>query len=134
MAISMTASARGVPWFFRYVFPAFGLIFVAAGLHMAGGYAVTRALARRYTWYTLTNRNAYVATNLPWQGKRLKSYPIAGDTVLEFDGSFPGSIHFAHKIRRGKNGSYRVPIGFERIDDAREVYRLMRDIQKGPAP
>ncbi|MDU8928489.1 aspartate carbamoyltransferase catalytic subunit [Alisedimentitalea sp. MJ-SS2] len=130
MAISMTWSSNA-PWFFRYVFPLFGMIFVFVGLHMAGGYAFTRAYRARHTWYTLTNRHAFVATNLPLKGKRLKSYPITVKTALDYDGGHPGTIYFAHDVRRGRNGTYRVPVGFERIEEASEVYRLMRDIQSG---
>ncbi|MEZ5715331.1 MAG: aspartate carbamoyltransferase catalytic subunit [Paracoccaceae bacterium] len=130
MAFSMTRDGHA-PWFFRNLFPLFGLIFVGAGLHMAGGYALTRAVARRFTWYTLTNRRAFIATELPWQGKRLKSYVIAADTALEYDGADPGTLWFASETRRGNRRSYTVPIGFKRIAGARKVHRLISDIQKG---
>ena len=44
------------------------------------------------------------------------------------------SIHFAARMRRTKNGSYRVPIGFIRIAEGRDVYRLFRAIQNGEKP
>lgn len=130
MTVSMTRAGHA-PWFFRNVFPLFGLIFVGAGLHMAGGYALTRAIARRFTWYTLTNRRAFIATNLPWQGKRLKSCTISANAPLDYDGDDPGTLWFASETRRGNRRSYCVPIGFERIAEARKVHRLISDIQKG---
>jgi len=50
--------------------------------------------------------------------------------VLSYDGGTPATINFAHALRRGKNGSYRVDIGFERIEDGDEVYSLFRRVQR----
>ena len=58
---------------------------------------------------------------------------IDEDTVLDYDAAEPATIHFAHEMRRGKNRSYRVDIGFERIEDGREVYGLIRSVQTGRA-
>lgn len=43
----------------------------------------------------------------------------------------PATIHFAHGYKRGRNGSYRVGIGFERIADGQDVYARFRQIRKG---
>lgn len=120
----LAASAGGLFWMF-------GLLHFAVGIGMAFGSLFWDAVKRRATWYTLTDRRAFVATDLPLTGKTLESYPIDEDTRLSLTGAHPSSIHFATKVRRGKNRSYEVPIGFERLEDAERVYRLLRSIQTG---
>ena len=85
---------------------------------------------RGRTWYTLTNRRAFIATVLPLLGKRLKSYPITEDTQIEFQDNAIPSVMFATETKRGKNSTYTVPIGFENISDARQVLTLLRSVQK----
>ncbi len=108
-----------------------GLLFVFVGLFLVVGIHWLDAAARRKTHYTLTTRHAFIATD--FLGKRLKSYPIDGDTVLDFRPGTPGSLFFAKELRRGKNGTYRIPVGFELIPDAEGVYRKFRDVQAGLA-
>lgn len=120
----MAASAGGAFWMF-------GLLHFAVGLGMAFGAIGWDAYKRRHSWYTLTDRRAFIATNLPLSGKRLASYPIDAGTRLSLTGTHPASLHFATRRKRGKNGSYDVPVGFERLEDAQRVYRLMRGVQTG---
>jgi len=42
-------------------------------------------------------------------------------------------VTFASTTRRGKSGTYLVPVGFERIADARDVFHKMVDIQRAAA-
>lgn len=119
----MAASAGGFFW-------AFGLIHFAVGIGMSFGALFWSAYRRRNSWYTLTNRRAFIATEMPLVGRRLKSYPITETTVLDFDSGTPATIHFAEETRRTKNGTRTVKIGFERIDDGRRVYGLIREVQK----
>ncbi|MGR3312012.1 hypothetical protein [Roseovarius indicus] len=109
----------------------FGLIHFGVGLALAFGGAFGSAWRRRHTWYTLTSKRAFIATDLPFRGRTLKSYPITSSTVLDYDAGPPASIMFNHEMRRSKNGHYRVDVGFERIENGAEVYRMMREIQKG---
>lgn len=109
----------------------FGLIHFSVGAGIVGGALFWGAFRRRRTWYTLTDHRAFIASDLPLLGRRLKSWPIDADTALELDDTPPGSVNFAEERRRGKNGFYLETIGFERIADAKQVYRLMRDIQTG---
>lgn len=118
----MAARSGGSMW-------AFGLIHFFVGVALAIGPQLFSAYRRRNTWYTLTDRRAFIATEFAVAGKKLKSFPINQDTRLDFIDETPATIHFAETIQRSKNGSYRVPVGFERIEDGREVYRLVRDIQ-----
>jgi hypothetical protein len=119
----MAAQAGGLFW-------AFGLIHFFVGLGIAIGPPFWNAWRRRHTWYTLTDRRAFIATDMPLVGRRLKSYPVTDETVLEFTPEEPATIFFAHEYKRGKNGSYRVGIGFERIDDGHDVFAKFRKIQK----
>ena len=120
--MAMASRAGGSFWMF-------GLIHFLAGFAVGLGPPVWSAWRRRHTWYTLTDRRAFIATDVPMQGRKLKSYPIDAGTTLDFTGGPRASIHFAHDYRRGKNGSYRVPIGFERIADGDKVYQLFREVQ-----
>lgn len=119
----LAASAGGFFWMF-------GLIHFGVGLGIGIGAVVFSAYKRRHSWYTLTDRRAFIATELPIKGKSLKSYPIDDDTVLEFIDQDPATIYFATERKRGKNSTYTVNIGFERVENGREVYGLFRQLQK----
>ncbi|MFQ5438568.1 MAG: aspartate carbamoyltransferase catalytic subunit [Paracoccaceae bacterium] len=122
----MASNAGGFFWMF-------GLIHFFVGVGIAFGAIYWNAFLRRNSWYTLTDRRAFVASDLPIIGRRLKSYPIDEDTVLEFDGADPATIYFASEFKRTKNGTREVRIGFERIGDGREVYRKFREVQERAA-
>ncbi|MDA7423204.1 aspartate carbamoyltransferase catalytic subunit [Thalassococcus lentus] len=112
-------------------FPMFGLIFLAIGLYNAGGYAFWKAYLRGRTVYSLTTQRAFVASDIPFLGRSLKSYDIEANSPLEYIEGNPGSVFFANKRIHTQNGSYRKRVGFERIMQARAVYRMLRDIQRG---
>lgn len=122
----IAASAGGFFW-------AFGLIHFAVGIGVGFGSLFFSAWRRRNTWYTLTSKRAFIASHLPIQGKRLKSFPITPDTSLEYAEGNPASIYFAEETRRGKNSTYQVKIGFERIPDAAAVYKQFRAVQEAAA-
>lgn len=122
----MAASAGGGFWMF-------GLIHFFVGIGIGIGPVFWNTLRRRKSWYTLTNKRAIIAMDMPTKGRVLKSYPITKDTMLALVSGDPASINFATDQRRRKNGTYKVKIGFERIADAQQVYALMRDIQKEAA-
>ena len=103
------------------------------GAGMVWGAIWWPSFRRRRSWYTLTDRRAFIATDLPIQGRRLQSWPINRGTRLELREGPPDSVFFATRKKRGRNGTYTVPVGFERIPDGKQVLRLMRDIQKGAA-
>jgi len=120
----MASSAGGGFWMF-------GLIHFSVGLSLALSPVFWGPFKRRRTWYTLTNRRAIIATDLPLKGRQLKSYPINDTTILNFTPGPLSSIMFSQETRRGNKGRrYTVDIGFEFITDGDEVYRLMRDIQR----
>ncbi len=123
--MAMAAQAGGLFWMF-------GLIHFGVGIGIMVGPIYSAAWRRRHTWYTLTNKNAYIGTDVPFRGRKLASYPITAETALVFsdEGDF-ATIHFAHEMRKsGKRGSKRHDIGFERIKDGRDVYAMMRELRE----
>lgn len=111
----------------------FGLIHFGAGVALVAGTVLGPSFMRRRTWYTLTNQRAFIAKTRPFAGRSLKSYPINADTVIELRDGAPASIMFASQRKRQGKTHKMVPIGFERIDDARNVLQLLRNIQKDQA-
>lgn len=121
--MAMAAKGGGGMWMF-------GLIHFSAGIGIAFGPPFGSAYKRRHSWYTLTGNRAIIATDTPFRGRKLISYPITADTNLGFDNEPLATVTFAEEYRRGNKRSYTVDIGFEWIEDGAEVYGLMRDIQK----
>ena len=135
-------SAQGEPMGgFSGYFPYFGLIFLAAGLYTMVGRLVWDAMKRRRTWYTLTDRAAYIATDL--LGRTLDRYELRPDQPLELEDGKPGAVWFAERLVHhpgrwssvGGDRRYHEPftarhrVGFERISDARTVWRLLGEAQ-----
>ncbi len=116
----------------------FGLPFLAVGLNMAIGGPLRDARRRSATFYSLTDRAAFVATR-GTGARKLDRYPLGPGFRPTLEDGDPGSVWFATSqadARRGWRGtgsarSYDlVPvgqqrIGFEQISDARMVYGLM---------
>lgn len=107
------------------VFALFGLFFLFAGLRQFLGPLVMPAFLRSRSWYTLTDRRAIVATDVPFKGRKLTSFPIDRDTPVEYLPGDPPSIMFGHpaidKSRRG---------GFRFVPDAEHVMSLIREMQR----
>lgn len=116
-----------------HLFPLFGLPFLAIGLHQLAGHVLWDAFRRARTWYTLSDRRAFIATDLPLRGKTLRSYPITADTILTFDDSELASIGFAFEPVPMKRTTRMRGVGFERIADGRAVYALLRGVQSDAA-
>jgi hypothetical protein len=121
-AFANVAGQTGVAVFM----PLAGLPFVGVGLNLAGGKYFWRRYMRGKTWYSLTNRRAFVATNVMGQ-KRLNFWVIDPATIIEVTGDAPPSVRFT-----GARGSVGVAGGaFEYIDEATKVAGLMRQVQAG---
>lgn len=119
----MAAQAGGFFWMF-------GLIHFAVGVGITFGAFLKKPLQNRRTWYSLSNKRAFIATDYPIRGRRLRSWPINGDTALSMDEGELSTITFATRAYRHKGRNRTRNIGFERIADGPHVYRLMRDIQR----
>lgn len=126
---AMAALADGGP---ALIFLAAGMFFILLGAREAFGYLLIDAFTRSQTWYTLTDSRAFIATEFLGR-RKLRSYPISGQTVLELTDGTPGSVTFTKTHMPSRRGSRRRMIGFHRIADARHVYDLMRRIQRGQA-
>lgn len=111
---------------FSLFFAAFGLFVVGSGLWQTLGPVLRPAFIRARSFYTLTDRRAIIATDLPFQGRRLASYPIDRATPLEYVASDPPSILFGPPT-----GNKRTRAGFSHIADADRVMAMMRQIQRG---
>lgn len=124
------------------LFPLFGLPFLAIGLYTLIGRIFFDSVRRRGTFYTLTSRAAYVATQI--KGKReLKRYSLLDDVRPRLEDGDPGSVFFStvttvyHGRKRGMVSNVSTPIGFRRIPEARKVYLMMSeavDRARGYAP
>lgn len=133
--MGIAAQAGGVFWLF-------GLLHFTVGLGIAliGPFGDT--FLRRRTWYTLTNRRAFVATDLPFSGRRLRDYPITPDTKITLREGALSAIYFAshsgvirttpprHRARR----TYVTPIGFDGLVDGRRVLAIFHQAQRDQAP
>ena len=122
-------------------FPYFGLIFLAVGLYNVVGHLLWDAMERRRTWYTLTDRAAYIATDL--LGRKLDRHELRPDQPLELEDGEPGAVWFAERIVHhpgrwssvGGDRRYHEPytarhrVGFERISEPRTVWRLLSEAQ-----
>ncbi|WP_323769434.1 aspartate carbamoyltransferase catalytic subunit [Antarctobacter sp.] len=124
--MALASLAGGFLWMF-------GLLHFSVGAGVMLWPLLGRPYIRRHTWYTLTGKRAFIATDVPVRGKTLKSYPISADSPLTLKDGDPGSVLFAYEKHRTKNGYRETHVGFEYITDAREVYGLLRDIQRGAA-
>ena len=101
---------------------AFGLIFLYKGLTSlkeALGGRITKEVAAQGAHYTLTNKAAYIG-HYKGDLERIEITPamritLHGDSVL-----------FA--VKRGRTDK---PYGFENIDNAADIYAMMRGIERG---
>ena len=115
------------------LFPYFGLLIAALGLWQLVGPGLKAVFARQRTWYSLTNRRAFIAT-AGLTGHKLQSWPIdAMEQVYLTDGD-PGDVIFAEDRRivtfrddrghRQENLKTRQ-IGFRRIHEAQRVHHMI---------
>ena len=119
----MASRAPGYFWMF-------GLLFFFVGSYSLVGVHFWKSYLRTQSHLTLTNRRAFIATTV-FGKRKLKSYPITPNTVLEYVDGTLGSIFFAKEELRGEDGTTVIPIGFELIEDARSVFALFRKVQEG---
>lgn len=129
--------APGLKILFYGAFPLLGGVFLCLGLYMMVGWIFRDAFVRSRTYYSLSNLNAYIATDLG--GRRtLKRYEIDAMERLDLDDGAPGSVWFATEIKhykstrkgRTRHHTHETPIGFRRIENPRAVYRLLSDLTR----
>ncbi len=125
--MSLAIMAGGFVW-------AFGLLHFTVGLWLCLWAVFDNTLRRRGSWYTLTDRQAFIATDLPLVGRKLKSYPITAETPLDYRPGALSTIYFAKETRFvGGSGHARIRVGFERIPDGPAVMEHFRKIRLSKA-
>jgi len=107
------------------VFPLVGVALLAFGLFLIAGPVLWDVYLRRNTWYTLTDRTAFIAT-APRGKRHLVRLPLRETHPLLEDGN-PGTIWLtgtAGSATLKANGLNRRE-GFRRIEDAVQVFDLL---------
>lgn len=127
------------------LFEIVGGVFIAVGLYMAVGRVFVEAFMRRRTWYTLSNRAAYLATEV-YGRKSLKRIDLRDMNALALDDSVPGTVWLREELHthtsrgRSRGGSRngvrmrrtrttRQRFGFQHIDGARAVWQQITDLR-----
>ena len=108
-----------------------GLVLMLLAIFLATAPSVMASMVRKATWYSLSNKRAFIAMHREQVGRKLSAYVIEPDFDIKFDGKDPATIMFAIEIRQPGNASYLTKISFDRIADGQHVYDLMRGIQEG---
>lgn len=111
----------------------FGLIHFMAGILVGFGPHIVTPFMRRNTWYSLTTRRAFFAQNHPLRGRTLNAVTITPQTGVDFDGDSPGTIRFRGAATAITGARALSRPAFDRIVDAGDVFRMIRDIQRGVA-
>jgi len=111
----------------------FGLIHLFAGLAVAIGPIFVMPFVASRTWYSLTNRRAFFATHLPFVGPTLNVLDLSPALGIEFDGKDPGTLRFQDKATPLVGTHFDGAPMFTKIQNARDVFGLIRDIQRGKA-
>ncbi len=110
------------------LFPAVALVFLAVGLNLAGGRFFLDTWKRRRTWYSLSTRRAFVATDfLGW--RRLRDWRIDASTVVDLQDGPLQSVGFTGA--RTAPGAARA--SFDGLADGRAVLALMEKVKAGTA-
>ncbi|MEL6884507.1 MAG: aspartate carbamoyltransferase catalytic subunit [Pseudomonadota bacterium] len=111
----------------------FGLLFFVVGFYNLVLIHFWKRFMRQNTFYTLTNKRAFIATQLSCGGRMLDSDPLGPDTKISCIEDAQPSIHLASRTSNTTNGTTTIPIGFDDIADGRDVYGLIRHVQDGTA-
>nr|WP_319248399.1 aspartate carbamoyltransferase catalytic subunit [uncultured Celeribacter sp.] len=111
----------------------FGLIHFFAGIVVALAPSLIGPYIANHTWYSLTNQRAFIATQMPFAGRELNAVDLRPSLGLDFDGRDPGTIAFHAKALPVVGTRTDSRPRFSQIPDARTVFALIRDIQKGTA-
>jgi len=122
------------------LFPLFGVPFLLVGLYLAVGVPFWDAYERSNSWYTLTDRGAYIATELFGRRKLVRT-SVADMNALELEDGPEGTVWFRKEFRvhtstrRSRSGlpsrsthTSMIRLGFKRITEVRKVYRLVAQL------
>ena len=124
----------GAPFFFML----WGIPFVLIGLYIIVGRFFVDAKQREKTYYALTNERAIILSGLFGRNIRALSLKTLSDININVKGDGSGTITFgpSHPMASWYSGlawpgmgKYTAP-GFEMIENARQVYELLRKAQR----
>ena len=112
----------------------FGLIHFSVGIGVIAGTTIWPAKRRKSTWYTLTDKRAFIGAISFFGKKTLSSHLITASTQLETEHGALGAVYFATEQYRTSKGHHRTrKVGFERLENVQNVARLFRDVQEHQA-
>lgn len=126
MALTMTNASADTPWFFRYVFPAFGLPFIAVGLGLVSGPFRARFRAGRML-YGLTDRRLILR-----EDDYVRSLTFDQVRMIERRDNRDGSgdvVVTEERTGTGRN-SRLEKIGFFGIAEPRKVEQAIRSARE----
>lgn len=128
----------GIPLFMVITNPAALLLgvptlFLGIALYFFAGQHFWAAYQRSRTFYSLSNTRAFIA-RAGLTGRKLDSYPITEPTTLQIDEGRSKTVWFgATKGRQMFSSKTEKKLGFERLEAPRDVYQLLRKVQRGDA-
>lgn len=108
----------------------FPLPFFMFGIGIALNPFLWKPMILRRTYYTLTNKRAFIARHVPFLERELKAWPLDRIGKIELKASDPGSVFFAENVLDAEDIRHNEPIGFERIKNAREVFSMMSQLRQ----
>ena len=114
----------------------FMIPFVIIGLWLLVGRLAWDGLVRARTQYLLTDHAAYIRSGLPVT--KFERFPIHSAMPLALDDRVPGSVWFAQRTvyriaPRGGFAPSEAQVGFRRIPEPQQVWRLLRHAISGHA-
>lgn len=121
----LASTAGGFFWMF-------GLIHFSVGIGIMVARPIGSWWMRRHSFYSLSNKRAFIASDFPFRGRTLKSWEIGPGSPVELVDTDPQTVLFAaqtHHTAKGRTTTRKI--GFEGIHDGRKVIGLMRAIQRG---
>ena len=81
--------------------------------------------------YALTTESALVMRKRRLGGVELQGWPITDETIVTLDDRQPGHVSFGFEPVAMKRNRQVRAVGFDRIRNPREVYDLIRQLQRG---
>ena len=120
--IGGASQGGGIFWVFGLLPLSFGALAIYEAIF---GDTVTR----RSTWYTLSNRRAFIASR-HFGRKRLRIYPIDPTISIDLQLGPPDTVYFIKETYRDDGETKTRSVGFEMVQDGRELAAKIREIQK----
>ena len=137
MAVAMIHKAEKVPDGFVYLFPLFGIPFVAIGLYMIFGRFIYDSKRRSKTFYGVTNERAIIVSGLFRKNVKSLSLKAISDLSIDEKSNNRGTILFGQEspmmsvfMGGGFPGTGSTTPRFELIENAKQVYNQIRSQQK----